>query len=191
MNDNRYALAGWLVFVKMAVQFVMFMFIIFVLATGSRTTGFLILRAMILVVLSLAVVYILYTLRRLLHERYDFHKADIVIPILAWFSVLSTAVAQIIEIMVFMNQDLKLLILVEVLFSVIPMGILLLIFGSILLKITDAQNTLLRPFTYTTLVSGVVLLSLLLAPFVIIVTAISDILLGLLFLSPEPEVEFV
>ncbi len=191
MNDNRYALAGWLVFVKMAVQFVMFMLMIFLLATGNRTLGLLVIRGMILVFVSFVVVYILYTLRRLLHERYDFHKADIIIPVIAWFGVFATVLGQVMELIVIMNPDLKLLILFEVLLGIIPMGILLVIFGSLLLKLPEAQNTLLRPYTYTTLVSGVVLLSLLLAPFVIIVTAISDILLGLLFLSPPPEVEFI
>ena len=192
MNNNRYALAGCLAFIQIAGNMSMFLFMIFMLATGSRALVLIVIRAMILITMSFIGVYILYTLRRLLNERYDFRGTNTIIPIIAWFGVFIMIFAQFSEIILYMIPRLRIVVIVsQILLCAIPMGILLIVFASSLLRLKEAQNTLLRPYSYTTLVAGVSLLAVISAPFTILILVISNIFLGLYFLSPEPEVEFI
>jgi hypothetical protein len=205
MIDQRFRTAGWLVFLKMGVDLLMMAFFVFILTTGHRSVGPVVLRGIVLIAMSLLNVYILFSLRSLLWDRYDFHQADVIIPVLAWAGVGLEILNEGTELMQTVNPAGEATaVAVRILLFVVPMGILTLIFAAGLLKLPFSEKSLLRPYAYLTLGLGIVLISMVLVfvspiftfflfPVFVLTGVAADVLLGLTFLrSQETEqVDFV
>jgi hypothetical protein len=198
-------MAAWLVFIKLGAELLMLAFVILMLATGTQAVGLVALRGFVLILVAALNAYILFILRRLLWDRYDFHKMDTIIPVVACAAVILEILNQCTELMQVMNpaEEAK-VVAVRVLLVVIPWGILILIYAAGLLKVPFSEKSLLRPYAYLNLAAGIILLSMILVfispvfglilfPFLVLTGVGSDILLGLTFLrSRETEqVEFV
>jgi len=205
MSERRYQTAAVLVLVKMGITLLMVVFLIFMAAAKSWTVGPALFRGFILVLASLIEAYVLFTLRRLLWDRYDFHQTDVIIPILACAGVVleilnqSTEVAQVLS----PGQEGK-VIATRILFIIIPWGVIIIVFAAGLLKLPFSEKSLLRPYAFLNLAAGIILVASVLAlaspviglflfPFLALAGIGSDILLALTFLrSRETEqVEFV
>ena len=205
MSERRYQTAAVLVLVKTGIVLLMFVFIIFMAATKSWTVGPALVRAAVLILAGGLEAYILLTLRRLLWERYDFHKTDIIIPVLACAAVVLEILNQFTEVAQVLSpgQEPK-VIAARILFVIIPWGIILIVFAAGLLRLPFSEKSLLRPYAYLNLAGGILLVSsiailvfpvfgLFFLPFLILTEVASAVFLALAFLrSRETEqVEFV
>jgi hypothetical protein len=205
MDERRYRTAAGLVFMKMGVNLLMFVFALLLQANKVRSVGPVAFRSVLVIGASALNIYILFTLRRLLWDRYDFHRLDAVIPVLAVADVVLEVFNQAGEIIQFLNPgELAAVLAARILIVIVPWGVLILVFAAGLLKLPFAEGSLLRPYAYLNLVAGIVLVSMVLVlaspvfslflfPILLLTGVGSDILLGLTFLrSRETEqVEFV
>lgn len=205
MSDQRYRTAAWLVFVKIGTQLFMFVFAIILMAAKSWTAGPVMFRGFVLILSSLLNVYILFTLRRLLWERYDFHHLDVIIPVLAGADVVLEILNQFTEVAQVMSPaEMGKIVAVRILFIIVPWGVINIIFAAGLLKLQFSEKSLLRPFAYLYMAAGIVLISmilvlaspvfgLILLPFLFLTGVGADVLLALTFLRfrETEQVEFV
>jgi hypothetical protein len=205
MSERTYQTVAWLVFLKMGTELFMLVLAVILMAAKSWTLGPVVFRGFILVLVSLLNVYILFTLRRLLWDRYDFHKLDVVIPVLAGAGVVLEILNQCTEAAQVMNPaELSQILAVRILFIIVPWGVINIVFAAGLLKLPFSEKSLLRPFAYLYLAAGIILISMILVlaspvfglilfPLLVLTGVGADIFLALTFLrSRETEqVEFV
>jgi hypothetical protein len=205
MNDRKYKTAAWLVFIKLGTVLLMFVFMVVLAALKSWGIGPALFRGFVLVLAGAVEAYVLLTLRRLLWDRYDYHRTDAIIPILAVAAVALEIINQLTEAVQILSpgQEGK-AIAVRILFVIIPWGVIIIVFAAGLLKLPFSEKSLLRPYAYVNLAAGIILISssvalvspvigLFLFPFLLLTEVGSGVLLGLTFLrSGETEqVEFV
>jgi hypothetical protein len=205
MNERRYQTAAWLVFTKMGIQLGFFVIAIVLMVTNGWKVGPVIVRGFFLILAGMLSFYVLFMLRRLLWDRYDFHKLDVVIPVVAVADVVLEILNQFTEVaQVTSPADTGRIVAVRVLFIIVPWGVINIVFAAGLLKLQFSEKSLLRPFAYLYLAAGIVLVSMVLVlaspvfafillPCLLITGVGSDVLLALTFLrSRETEqVEFV
>jgi hypothetical protein len=191
--------------VKTGIVLLMFVFMLFTAASKSWGIGPALFRGFVLIAAGGLEVYVLFALRRLLWDRYDFHRTDVIIPVLACAAVFleilnqSTEVAQVLS----RGQEPK-IIAARILFVVIPWGIIIIVFAAGLLRLPFAEKSLLRPYAYVNLAGGILLVSSILAlaspifglflfPFLLLIEVGSSVLLALTFLRSREtdQVEFV
>jgi hypothetical protein len=167
--------------------------------------GLVAFRGFVLISVSLLNAYILFTLRRLLWDRYDFHQMDVIIPIVACAEVVLEILNQGTEMIQALTPGAEArVVAVRILLVIIPYGILSLVFAAGLLRLPFSEKSLLKPLAYLNLAEGVVLISMILVflspifslflyPCLVLIGIAADVLLGLTFLrSRETEqVEFV
>jgi hypothetical protein len=205
MSEQRYRTAAVLVFIKMGLVLLMFLFMVFMAAAKSWGIGPVVFRGFVLVVAGGLEAYVLMTLRRLLWDRYDFHQLDVVIPVLACAAVVMEILNQFTEVAQVLSpgQEGK-IIAARILFVIIPWGVIIIVYAAGLLKLQFSEKSLLRPYAYLNLAGGILLVSsilvlaspvfgLFLFPFLVLAEVGSGVLLALAFLrSRETEqVEFV
>jgi hypothetical protein len=205
MNEQRYQTAAWLVFAKMGIQLGFFVIAILLMVTNSWRVGPVVVRGFFLILAGMISFYVLFVLRRLLWDRYDFHKLDVVIPVVAVADVVLEILNQFTEVAQVMSPaDTGKIVAVRILFIIVPWGVINIVFAAGLLKLQFSEKSLLRPFAYLYLAAGIVLISMILVlaspvfafillPCLLITGVGSDVLLALTFLrSRETEqVEFV
>jgi hypothetical protein len=205
MNERRYRTAAVLVLTKLGLVLLMFVFMVFMTAARSWGIGPVLFRGFILVLAGGLEAYVLLTLRRLLWERYDFHRLDLVIPVLAGASVILEILNQITEAAQVLSPGLEgKIVAARILLVIIPWGVIIIVFAAGLLRLPFAEKSLLRPYAYLNLAGGILLVATILAllspifglflfPFLLLTEIGAGVLLALTFLrSRETEqVEFV
>lgn len=205
MSDRRYQTAAVLALVKTGLVLLMAVYMIVLAASKSWGIGPALFRGFVLVLAGGLEVYVLFSLRRLLWDRYDFHHTDVIIPVLAVAAVVLEVINQTTEVAQVLSPGHEArIITARILFVIIPWGVIIIVFAAGLLKLTFAEKSLLRPYAYVNLAAGIILVStvsalaapvlgLFLYPFLVLTEVASAILLALAFLrSRETEqVEFV
>jgi hypothetical protein len=205
MNERRYQTAAWLVFAKMGIQLGFFVIAILLVVTNSWKVGPVLVRGFFLILAGMLSFYVLFMLRRLLWDRYDFHRLDVVIPVVAVADVVLEILNQFTEVaQVTSPADTGRIVAVRILFIIVPWGIINIVFAAGLLKLQFSEKSLLRPFAYLYLAAGIVLISMILVlaspvfafillPCLLITGVGSDVLLALTFLrsSETEQAEFV
>ncbi len=133
-------------------------------------------------------VSILFIFRNLLNVQHQFHAADHLIVILVWIHLLYT-VSGLFKTIMPETEAAEWASKIIGMALLYIMGIVNIVFGIRLLKI---KNTgLLKYFAYATIVSGVCIVSILLAPFGLLAAVAAYILQSLIFLQAAEEAEFV
>ena len=190
MNNKKYQLAGWLSLVSAVV-------VVPTIAVGvfldylSRSYPFVNILQILLSILFCSLgVYILFLFKNLLNVRYQFHLIDKLILALIWINVIITILGFVKYFVPEISAArLALGIIVMVLFY--SVGILNIVFGVKLLKLKDDLFGLLKPFAYTTIISGVCIVSILLMPFGLLAAVAAYVIQGIIFLRVAEDVEFV
>ena len=192
IDSSRLKVTGWLVFARIAISFSVLVFIIILQVTRNYGPVALILRTFVSLGLSLLYVYILYSFRRLLHEQYNFHGADTIIPVFAWFSVAMELIDKTSEIVAMLNPALKwYATALRILLIIIPVGIIMIMYGLRILKMGETSPQILKLYGYSLAGTGICMVSVILLPFALILGLAMDILLGLTFFSAADAAEFV
>ncbi|MGQ9646730.1 MAG: hypothetical protein ACUVWO_09350 [Thermodesulfobacteriota bacterium] len=121
--------------------------------------------------------FVIYAFRRLLNDRFKFHDADTYISLMIWgnivlaiLSLLSLGTGQLEPFMDFLTVA-----------ALIGFGILSIMFGTRLLRLSGDLYGLLKPFCYVTIGGGICLVTVFLFPVAVLAGAVADVILGVIF----------
>lgn len=138
----------------------------------------------ILIVVNLGLfVYILSSLKKLLNFRFQFHDIDIYISLLIWGNV----ALSIFHLLSLGSKKLESGMNILSILAFIAFGILSIMFATRLLRLTGNLYGLLKPFSYTQIVSGLCFIIVVLSPVGIIAGAVADVMLGIIFFRAAEE----
>lgn len=192
MEKTQLKVTGWLVFARIAISFSVLVLMIVLLVSRNYGPAWLAFRTIVSLGLSLLYVYILYSFRRLLREQYSFHGADTIIPVFAWFSLAGELIDKSSEMIGLLHPALKWYLTgLRILLIIIPIGIIMIMYGLRMLKMGDASPQILKLYSYSLVGTGICMVSVILLPFAFILGLAMDILLGLMFFSAADDAEFV
>jgi hypothetical protein len=121
--------------------------------------------------------YIISSLKKLLNSRFQFHDVDIYISLLVWGNVILVAVS----LLSLGSRGLERAMSILSVMAFIFFGILSIMFATRLLRLSGNLYGLLKPFSYTQIVSGMCLITVFLLPVGIIAGAVADVILGVIF----------
>jgi hypothetical protein len=175
ITKERLNLAGW-VAITNGIFTIPAVVISFYLGSdqGMGTT----LAQAILIVASLGLfVYIISSLKLLLNSRFQFHDVDIYISYLIWGN-LSLSIFHLLSLV---NKEFEWAVTILSILAYIFFGILSIMFATRLLKLAGNLYGLLKPFSHLSLLSGICFISIMLLPVGILVGAVSDVILGVIF----------
>jgi len=128
---------------------------------------------------TLLFVAIVLYLKKFLNAAFDFYVTDRNIDLM----VMASIGTGVLSIGVFSFPAFKEPLQSAVIVVLIAMGIVQAQFGFRLLKLPDNLGGLLKPFSYANMVTGIFLASVVLMPLSIIVSALSDLMLGTIFFN--------
>ena len=175
IKEGELDLAGWLSIANAIIAIpsvVMSILLESIEGTGARVIQG------ILILLSLGLfIYVLSSLRKLLNSRFQFHDVDIYISLLIWGNV----VLEILNLSSLASRRLEFAVDILSMAAFIFFGILGIMFATRLLRLSGNLFGLLKPFSYTSIVSAVCFVTVLLAPLGIIAGAVADVILGIIF----------
>lgn len=118
-------------------------------------------------------------LKKLLVTRFAFHDTDREIDLM----IMANVAAGVIVLGGFAFPPLKETLGIAALVIIVFQGIVQVRFGYRLLKLPDNLSGMLRPFCYANMATGICIASVVLLIFGVVVSAISDLMLGTIFFS--------
>jgi hypothetical protein len=133
--------------------------------------------------------YVVYSFRKLLNSRFKFHDVDTYISLMIWGNI-ALAVLSLFSLGTGKLESFMGTLTVA---ALIVFGILSIMFGTRLLRLSGNLYGLLKPFCYVTIGSGICLVTIFLLPVAITAGAIADVILGVIFFraaeqTPEDEI---
>ena len=185
---TKYSLAGWLAIASTALIVPQIGLSVFLEFIGSQYKIILV----PIRVANLAIgIYILYMFRSLLNERYDFHRTDTMITVLIWTNVVFFLLGVAELYFELVGTTLELGPAVLVLALLIPFGIVTIAFGVMLLKLQADLFGFLKPYAYSTIVSGVCGATIILMPIGLLAAIAALAIQGMIFLRAKDDVEYL
>jgi hypothetical protein len=122
---------------------------------------------------------IILCLKRLLNTAFNFHGTDRNIDLM----IIASIVTGMLTIGLFSFPVIKESLQSAVIVLLVALGIVQAQFGYRLLKLSNNLGGLLKPFCYANMATGIFLASVVLMPISIIVSALSDLMLGTIFFN--------
>jgi len=150
----------------------------FKLEGGADSTTIMIQALLQLFGTLLFVVIARYT-KKLLNERFAFHDTDRNIDLM----IMANVVAAVMVLAGFVFPMMKETLGIAALVIIVFIGIVQIRFGYRLLKLPDDLAGMLKPFCYSNIATGICIASLFLLIVGVLVSAISDLMLGTIFFS--------
>jgi len=187
MKANNFKVAGW-VATAAVVAFVAEIILTFM----SQVPAYSEVASPRLVSLALAIhialaSYAMHRLRGFLNERFEFHRADVLIPLLVGGGIaLGLAV---ISSRFYFEPAISAILMIMI---GVPLGVVSVLFGYRLLAVNGAISGYKKPFAYIHMLAPICFLSVIFAPLGLLLLLAGQILLALMFFTDEsPELEFV
>lgn len=175
ITKGQLNLAGWLSITSALFaipDIVMSMYLDTIEGTGAK------LSQAILTIVSLGLfIYIVSSLKKLINSRFQFHDVDIYIKLLIWGNVILC----ILSILSLESIRLEFVFRYLSMIALIIFGILSIMFATRLLRLSGNLYALLKAFCYTQIVCGICFITVFLLPVGIIVGAVADVILGVIF----------
>jgi len=128
--------------------------------------------------------YVIYSFRRLLNDRFKFHEVDIYISLMIWGNVV-LAVTSLLSLGTSKLESFMESLTVA---ALIVFGILSIMFATRLLRLAGDLYGLLKAFCYTTIMSGICLVTIFLLPVAILAGAVADVILGVIFFRAAEQI---
>jgi ABC-type proline/glycine betaine transport system permease subunit len=133
--------------------------------------------------------YVIYSFKRLLNGRFKFHDVDIYISLMIWGNV----VLAVLSLLSLETGKLESFMETITVAALIVFGILSIMFATRLLRLSGNLYGLLRAYCYTTILSGIFLITVFLLPVAILAGAVADVILGVIFFraaeqTPQDEI---
>ena len=174
MTQDRLKLAGWLSILN-AVITIPSAVMGFIMGFKNIAPNFVVI---VLSVLSILIfIYILLTFKGLLNSYFNFYNVDTIIAMFIWANVFLTGA----NIVPSFLPEYKVKIGIFTLMVGLLCGILNIMLGVKLLKLKEDLFGLLKPFSYFTIATGILYLTIVLLPLCMIAEVISSILLAIIF----------
>ena len=182
MTAERLRLAGWL---SIANAVLTIPSVALELARHTPTAAYEVkIGALLLGIIGLFLtIYILVALKELLNTRFSFHETDTLISIFIWATIALTVIA----IFGIVFPQLETATTYVVVAVIVPLGVVLIVFGRKLLRLPNTLYGLLKPFAYTMMASGFCFATVMLAPVGVLTSAVGDIVLGIVFLRAAAD----
>jgi hypothetical protein len=187
MDTRHYALVGWLAIAKVLVSIPILVISITVEIAKAINPAFGLFVILFALIDMLLNIYILFAFRQMLNREFGFHMIDDLVPYLIIMFVIF-GITNISGWMFFEVRDIIKIVL-ALLFC--PLGILLTLFGIRMLQLQDSLFGLLKPYAYLTIVSGICCITILLAFFGMLISMVSAIIQGLIFIRCSEQAEFI
>jgi hypothetical protein len=187
MDSRHYAIVGWLAIAKVLVSIPILVVSIIVEMTKSINPGFILFVIVFALIDMFLNIYILYAFRQLLNSLFNFHSIDDMVSYLI-IAFIIISMVNISGWMFFPARDIIKIFLI-VLFC--PLGILLTVFGYRMLQLQDPLFGLLKPYAYLTIAAGICCISIILAFFGMLISMVTTIIQGLVFIRSSEQAEFV
>lgn len=185
LNEKNLNLAGWLSVVAAVVTFPMLVMALLSGLAEEESLVFMYLEAALDIGYLVLYVYIFVMFRRLLNERAGFHDADAYVTFLIWTNVAITLVS----VVTLPFPETMDAVGIGSVVLLIPFGIVYVVFGIKLLNCDDGLFGYLKPFSYLTIATGV-MVAIVVTVFLGMVTSIiSDIFLALIFFKAAKAVQ--
>jgi len=121
--------------------------------------------------------YVISSMKKLLNSRFRFHDVDIYILLLIWGNVILC----ILSLLSLGSRRLEFVLSYLSMVAFIAFGILSIMFATRLLRLSGNPYGLLKPFSYTQIVSGICFITVFLSPVGIVAGAVADVILGVIF----------
>lgn len=185
----KYVVAGWMAIVS-AVLLVPYAILSLVFHIRPDAVAVLLPISILIAITQMTCsIFAFIQFRNLLNERYRFHEVDTLVPILIFGGIAITFV-------LFMGRifpALEIPALVVLIILDIPVSIVGILFGIRLLRLKAKLHGLLQPLAYMHILGSIFFLTLILGTLGLLIMAVFELLLGILFLRGEEdeEVEFV
>ncbi|MFC1564385.1 hypothetical protein ACFL6G_05575 [candidate division KSB1 bacterium] len=193
MNDNSFRTAGILVFVNLFI----IALILIITFLSMNNTG--IIKIALLFCHLYLTIKILDFLKLYINSTYQYNKSDRIIDICKICYIIQIMFTNIVimgiiaDIGFLKNQYIILILpfLISVPVSINPFGLFLILLSIRLFNIYQSMDIYFRVFLFATLFYGFTSISFVFGPLSIFIGLVSKIFLGMIFLRPEREVEFV
>lgn len=143
----------------------------------------------VFVILTGLTAYIYYSLKRILNEHCEYHRADTLLTIEVWLTISVAAVLLVVGVFFSNDSDLPMTIAFPV--ALLMHGAVDTILGIQLLRDSEQLPGLLKGIGVVVLLLGIVNLSLIMTFLTLILFPVFALMLALLFLREPEAVEFV
>ncbi len=199
MEENKYALAGWLAITGAILLFPEILFGLLVEIKPDKL-GLLVFPYGIIAITEVAfTVYAFLRFRSLLNERYSFHKVDFLVLLIVIGSIVGTAFTVVVRhLYVFgiltQTPAVKIAVVTALMVIAIPLSVVGIVFGVKLLKLEANFRGLLKPMVYIYIAGSICFATFVLILPGVLLFATFQIMMGLVFLragEDEVELEFV
>jgi hypothetical protein len=175
ITKEKLNLAGWLSITSALFaipSLAMYLFLGTIVGPGAK------LAQAILTIVSLGLfLYIVTSFRKLLNSRFRFHDVDIYISLLIWVNVALSLFSLLALENTLVDWGMNILSTV----GLIVQGIILIMFATRLLRLPYSLHSLLKPYSYVSIVSGICAITIILFWAAIIAGAVADAILGIIF----------
>lgn len=178
-------LAGWLAVVSAVITFPGIILSIISGMVQVKSASLLYLEAIFNTGTTALTVFIFIMLKRLLNEKAKFHDVDKYITFLIWVTIILT----VIEVLTLPFSEIQGIIGLGVIVLIIPLGIIYIVFGIKLLNCEDNLFGYLKPFSYLSIATGIMMAVVILIPLGMITSIISDIVLALIFFKAVKNIQ--
>lgn len=182
ISQQRLNVAGWLS-VTSAVLSIPILILSVMLGPASESLGARTGSALLTVASTALFVYVFSTLRALLIGRYAFHETSGLITIL----IVGNVVIAAFSVLGVLSFAIETAVSVLSLIAIVPFGIIFIVFAIKLLRLPDNLHGMLKPFCYLSIATGFCFATVLLIPLGVLASAVSDILLAIIFFRAIDE----
>jgi hypothetical protein len=185
MNGSRYSFAGWLAITKVIISIPILILSVFF---EGKPVGFM---NMVFAISAFAFliidIYLFWLFKELLNDRFEFHETDQLIYLI----ILANIIFGVINMFGWVFFDIRNIVKIIMMVLFVPVGALLIYFGYKLLRLKDSLFSLLKPYAYTTIASGICCITLIFIFFGLLIGMAAGIIMGIIFIRSAEQVEFV
>jgi hypothetical protein len=199
VNDGEYNVAGWLAIAAAVLTLPMFGFGLAMDIASHRVPKVALLLLVPYAIVSLAQMgfglFAFARFRNFLNKRHGFHEVDaliltIIIGVIVIFFIAFPA--RVLTVLGVLEGPFVLIPIIAIAVVGISLGILGIIFAIRLMRLQSDLNGYLKPYAWITIAAGICFATFILSPVGMLLDAVGNVLLGMIFLKPEGEtVEFV
>ena len=196
MTDKSYAAAAWL-----SIALAVFLPLLFAFGLAETFVGKHMLgvgdsghgvKNLITVVIAAVIIFILVILRRLLHRRYSYSRADRALTAAVVWYMLFTVGSFMMSVFAdntwpAPSETTLYAMIVFWVLAVTSVGIIEIFLGLRLLQITEEKNELMKVFAIVTLVMGVLEVTVVLSPVALILMPVWCVTAAMVFLREKDE----
>ncbi|MBT3234125.1 MAG: hypothetical protein HN356_15100 [Calditrichaeota bacterium] len=200
MDNSKYTLAGWMAITGAIMIFPEIIMGILLDIKPDKLSILVFPYTFITIAETTITLFAFFRFKHLLNKRYEFHRADTLILVIIFGSMILTSISLFARTMhtlgVLPTNDLTFSTIVSAALIIlgIPLAVAGIVFGLRLLKLNQGLSGLLKPMAYTYIAGSICLASIILAPIGLLFIIAFQIMLGMAFLREGDELiepEFV